>query len=225
MLHVIHAGTRAGWSTVDASTSVVVLAPVPPGDSEAAPGSSAPWLGEALADSSSTALSSVRLPSVGSSPGLFEPAFAREFPPVPGATVAPAVAEGVPEGGAEGVAEGDVDGEADAVEPPAPEPEPAPDPPDPPDPPEPPPEPVVGLVGEGLAEPLPPLVGVAVGDGVDEVVGDALGEAVGVGDGVEAATGGATLGGTLVPAVRSCCHDQPTDPPAGTVREPTPEDE
>ena len=35
-------------------------------------------------------------------------------------------------------------------------------------------------------------------------------------------TGGATPGGTLRPAARSCCHDQPTEPPAGTVSEPTP---
>ena len=33
-------------------------------------------------------------------------------------------------------------------------------------------------------------------------------------------TGGATAGGTLAPAVRSCCQDQPTEPPAGTVRRP-----
>ena len=58
--------------------------------------------------------------------------------------------------------------------------------------------------------------------GAGEEVGDGVGEDVGVD---ELSTGGATDGGTLPPAGRSCCHDQPTDPPAGTVREPTPEDE
>ena len=87
----------------------------------------------------------------------------------------------------------------------------------------PPPEPVVGLVGDGLVEPPPPD-GVAVGDGLlvgDGLdVGDSLGEGVDVG-----ASGGATPGGTAPLFSRSCCHDQPTDPPAGTVRPPTPDDE
>jgi hypothetical protein len=78
---------------------------------------------------------------------------------------------------------------------------------------------VLGLVGDGLAEP-PPLDGVAVGDGVAVADGVSLGVGVDVG-----ATGGATPGGTAPLFSRSCCHDQPTDPPAGTVRPPTPEDE
>lgn len=68
-------------------------------------------------------------------------------------------------------------------------------------------------VPDGCVVALPPPVGLAVG----EEVGD--GEAVGVDAGL---TGGATPGGTMVPAVRSCCHDQPTDPPEGTVSAPTP---
>ena len=81
-----------------------------------------------------------------------------------------------------------------------------PDPPEDPDPPDPdPPEP-------------DPLVGDDVGEDVGE---DVLGDWVGV----AVWTGGATPGGTLAPAARSCCHDQPTDPPAGTVSEPTPDDE
>jgi hypothetical protein len=78
------------------------------------------------------------------------------------------------------------------------------DEPDPPDPePEPPPEPLVGDdVGEDVGE---------------EVLGDWVG--------VAAWTGGATLGGTLAPAARSCCQDHPTEPPAGTVSEPAPDDE
>ena len=52
--------------------------------------------------------------------------------------------------------------------------------------------------------------------------GLAVGLDVGVADAV---TGGDTPGGTLPPAGRSCCHDQPTEPPDGTVSEPTPEDE
>lgn len=86
-------------------------------------------------------------------------------------------------------------------------PDPLPDPPDPlPDPP----------------DPVPPELGEAVGEVVcdgDEV---AVGVGVGVGVAVVFVTGGATLGGTLVEVVRSCCHDHPTEPPAGTVSEPTP---
>ena len=83
------------------------------------------------------------------------------------------------------------------------------------------------MVGDGVDE--PPEDGVAVGDevgGLDGAVGegDEVGLVLDVGAGA-VTTGGATLGGTLVPAVRSCCHDQPTEPPAGTVRAPTPYDE
>jgi hypothetical protein len=79
------------------------------------------------------------------------------------------------------------------------------------------PPPLVGLavglvVGEGWEEP-PPLVGVAVGD------------AVAVGLGEVSITGGTTPGATGPLADRSCCHDQATDPPAGTVSAPTLEDE
>jgi hypothetical protein len=79
----------------------------------------------------------------------------------------------------------------------------------------------VGLEeGDGLDEPD----GDAVGEGLDEAVGDEVGE----GDGLDDAAvvmGGATAGGTVAPDARSCCQDQPTDPPAGTVSEPTPYDE
>jgi hypothetical protein len=97
------------------------------------------------------------------------------------------------------------------------------------------PPPLVGdglEVGDGLDDPEPPddpepLDGLAVGDGEGLDVGDGVGDGVGVGDGlvVVRVTGGATAGGTLPPAGRSCCQDQPTEPPAGTVSEPTPEDE
>ncbi len=54
-----------------------------------------------------------------------------------------------------------------------------------------------------------------------------LGEEVGSGDGldvgVRSCTGAATPGGTTPLDPRSCCHDQPTDPPAGTTSPPTPE--
>lgn len=83
--------------------------------------------------------------------------------------------------------------------------------------PDPPPEP-----------PLDPGEGLAVGEDVEDVedVGDEVGDGLGVGVGVdERVTGGAMPGGALGPAARSCCHDQPSDPPSGTVAEPTPEDE
>lgn len=70
-------------------------------------------------------------------------------------------------------------------------------------------------------EPDGELVGDDVGDGPDDDVGEEVGDGDGLGE-EEAVTGAATPGGTLAPAARSCCHDQPTDPPAGTVSEPTP---
>jgi hypothetical protein len=73
--------------------------------------------------------------------------------------------------------------------------------------PDPPPDVGDGLVGVGLDD--PPFDGVAVGEEDGLVV-------------AERVTGGATPGGALSPAARSCCHDHPTDPPAGTVRPPTP---
>jgi hypothetical protein len=62
-----------------------------------------------------------------------------------------------------------------------------------------------------------------VGDDGDEV-GDEGADAVGEGvdDGAAAATGGATPGGTAPLFSRSCCHERPTEPPAGTVRPPMP---
>ena len=92
--------------------------------------------------------------------------------------------------------------------------------------------------GDGLDDcDPPPLDGVAVGDepvgdelgddvGDDEASGDEVGDDVGEGVATErAATGGATPGGTAPLFSRSCCHDKPTEPPAGTVRPPTPEEE
>jgi hypothetical protein len=168
------------------------------------------------------------------------------FAPLPDAFFDPAVVleslgDSVPSGDSEGVL-GDPDGVAcgdgdelcdDPPEPPLPvEPPPLvgdgldvgdgpdepgpfddPDPPEDPDPPDPdPPDP----------DPPEPDPEPLVGDDVGEVVGeDVLGDWVGV----AAWTGGATPGGTLVPAVRSCCQDHPTEPPAGTVSEPAPDDE
>jgi hypothetical protein len=84
----------------------------------------------------------------------------------------------------------------------------------------------------------PPPDGVAVGDEPvedelgdevgDDELGDEVGDEVGLGvdDGVGvAATGGATPGDTAPLFSRSCCHDRPTEPPAGTVRPPMPYDE
>ncbi len=104
-------------------------------------------------------------------------------------------------------------------------------PPEPVLPPLPPPAP-----GVGLDDCDPPFDGVAVGDEPvedelgDDVGDDELGDEVGdgVGDGVGVAvgiTGGATPGGTAPLFSRPCCHDRPTEPPAGTVRPPMPYDE
>ena len=123
-------------------------------------------------------------------------------------------ASGVPDalGEPDGAASGDALGEVDALAPPDGF--------------------EVGLEdGDGLEvpdeEPDVDVVGADVGLGLDDDEGDDVGEDVGeeVGDGLgeaEDVTGAATPGGTLAPAARSCCHDQPTDPPAGTVSEPTP---
>lgn len=84
-------------------------------------------------------------------------------------------------------------------------------------------------VGVGVedADGLEGLDAEADGDEVGEGLGEAVGDGVCEGDGLDeaAATGGATLGGTLAPDARSCCQDQPTEPPAGTVSEPTPYEE
>lgn len=108
----------------------------------------------------------------------------------------------MPDADAEGLDDGDddpgllpLDGEGLGWEPP---PDPLPDPlPDPP-----PPE------GEEAGEE------VGVDDG--ELVGAEDGDDVG--DGGAAFTGGATEGGAALPL--PCFHAQPTEPPAGTVREP-----
>jgi hypothetical protein len=102
---------------------------------------------------------------------------------------------------------GDEEGLLGCEPPPEVVPDPDPLPPDP-LPPEPLPEPPSGLGEE---------VGLDVCDGED----------VGVGEGVDVVvavlvTGGAVPGGTLAPAARSCCQDHPTEPPAGTVSDPTP---
>jgi hypothetical protein len=121
--------------------------------------------------------------------------------------VADGVAELDAEGDFVGEVEGDFVGDAVGLEPDVPDP---PDPPDPVEPPVPPPEPPV--------LPPPPDDGVAVGEGV----GDAVGDGVEV---VPEVTGGATPGGTVPPAGRSCCQENPTDPPDGTVSPPAPYDE
>jgi hypothetical protein len=117
-----------------------------------------------------------------------------------------------------GVPDGEAEGEV--VEPFVP-------PPEPPEPPEPPDGVAEGDEGdEGAVEDGDEL-GDELGDEEgDELDGLGLGDGLGVGVGVaERDTGGAMAGGTPDPAARSCCHDQPTEPPAGTVSEPTPADE
>jgi hypothetical protein len=88
----------------------------------------------------------------------------------------------------------------------------------------------VGALGDGLLDcdpppgPLfePPLpdIGEDVGEDVGEEDGELVGaeDGDGVGDGEAASTGGATAGGAALPL--PCFHAQPTEPPAGTVREP-----
>ncbi len=83
--------------------------------------------------------------------------------------------------------------------------------------------------GDDDAEPVGELSGVAleVGDGLEVRDGLGVGVALEVGDGLGEVrmTGGATPGGTVPPPAWSCCQDQPTEPPAGTVSAPTPEEE
>lgn len=89
---------------------------------------------------------------------------------------------------------------------------------------EPPPDPLPEAPPEPLPDP-PPLEGEEDG----ELVGEEDGELVGVedgddvGDGEAARTGGATAGGAALPL--PCFQAQPTEPPAGTIREPELEDE
>jgi hypothetical protein len=84
-----------------------------------------------------------------------------------------------------------------------------------------------GLDGDPLPDPLPepppelppdplPLDGEEDGEDVGVLVGVEDGDDVG--DGEAAITGGVTLGGAALPL--PCFHAQPTEPPAGTVREP-----
>ncbi len=206
MPQVTAAGTRAGWSAVGAPASAGVLAPESLGDSE---GESAPP-GASLARES---------------PGDSASRDGASDAPVDRESLGDSEATGDSErslGVPEGVACGDAD---------------EPEPPEAPALPALPPEPFPEL-GDGLLDwepppdpPVdpPPLDGVAVGE---DDVGDAVGEGEAVGDGLGLGvavavreTGGATLGGTPAPDGRSCCHDHPTDPPAGTVSAPTPEEE
>lgn len=199
MLHVTAAGTRAGSSGVGGPASGAALGLESLGDSEADSEGSASLLGrESLGDS-------LRRES------LFDRSLA---PPLDLESLGDSGASGDSEG-ALGAPEGLACGDEVGVEPPAP-------------PLEPPPLVGDGLeVGVGLDDP-DPFDGVAVGeDDVGLELGDEVGDEVGVGDGLleVRVTGGATPGGTLAPAARSCCQDHPTEPPAGTVSEPTPEDE
>jgi hypothetical protein len=80
-----------------------------------------------------------------------------------------------------------------------------------------------GLDGEPPPDPLPdppPPEGEEEGEEVGEEDGELVGAEDGddVGDGEAANTGGATPGGAALPL--PCFHAQPTEPPAGTVREP-----
>jgi hypothetical protein len=222
------AGTRAGLSACGSAASEDALGTESVWDSAAEPEGSPPALeGESLGDSPFVEpLSAPFLPVP--SPAPAGPALRRESPGDSPATGDP---DGLPDAEAETDAEGDDAGEAedgldDGLGPEPPEPLPVPPEGDegllgeepPVDPPEPLPLP------DPLPDPLPPGLGEAVG----EVVCDGVDVGVGEGDdvGVEVfIRGGATAGGTLAPAARSCCHDQPTDPPAGTVSEPTPYDE
>ncbi len=214
MLQVTAAGTRVGSSTVGEPASAALLALESLGDSEPRSAASASSLdGESLGDSSSRE---------GSSEPFSEPPLDRE-------SLGDSEARGDSEGSLDdldGVAWGDAEGlgSAEPPEPPElPSPEPLPEPL-----PEPPPDPWDGLaVGVPPLEPPdpPPLDGVAVGEKAgDEDVGDDVGDGLGV-EVDDCVTGGAMPGGTTPLDWRSCCHDQPTDPPSGTVSEPTLEDE
>jgi hypothetical protein len=203
MPHVTTAGTRAGSSGVGGPASGAALGVESLGDSTVVSEGSASLLDvESLGDSPSRAEPFDRFSA---------PLFDRE-----------SLGDSAPSGDSEGALgdpEGLACGDEDGVDPPV-------LPLDPP--------PVVGdglEVGEGPDEPEPPddpepPDGLAVGegeDGLDVGVGDWVGDGDGLVD--VRVTGGATAGGTLPPAGRSCCQDHPTEPPAGTVSDPTPEDE
>jgi hypothetical protein len=195
MPHVMTAGTRAGSSGVGGPASDAALGVESLGDSTAVSEGSA-----SLLDGES--LGDSRF-SDASSESFLEPALVLE-----------SLGDSTPSGESEGVLgepEGLACGDGEEV---------CDDPLGLPLPPELPPLVGDGLeVGDGLVDPEP-LDGLAVGE-------DVVGDWVGVGDGLVdvRVTGGATAGGTLPPAGRSCCQDHPTDPPAGTVSEPAPEDE
>ncbi|MBD3947623.1 hypothetical protein [Nocardioides ganghwensis] len=84
-------------------------------------------------------------------------------------------------------------------------------------------EPAPDPLPEPLPEP-PPDPPLPEGEEEGEEVGEEDGEAVGAEDGDDVGdweaefTGGATEGGAALPL--PCFHAQPTEPPAGTVREP-----
>jgi hypothetical protein len=207
MLQVTAAGIRAGSPALGSPASDAALAVESPGDSTSGSVASGSSLAlESPGDSSS---------SVPSSDPLSDPPLARESPGDSEASGDPEGLDGVPDGEACGE-DPDPPDEPEPLPPEVPPPAPEglddglvdePEPPEPPEPPLPPDGEAVGEDGDELGEEL--------GDDV----GDGVGEAVGLDERV---TGGATDGGTLPPAGRSCCHDQPTEPPAGTVRLPAP---
>ena len=213
--HVTPSGTRAGWSALD----------VPP-VAAAAPASGASEVASPLPGASLVA-SSPRPP--------FVPPLVRSFAPSVPAVAGESLGDSRSRGDALGLSadlEGEACGEDDPVAPPPAFPPgegledgledgldvPPAEPPDVPpvDPPDVPPEEPPDVPPEEPPDVPPdvPPVGEDEGDGV----GDGLGDDDWV-------TGGATPGGTAEPAARSCCHDHPTEPPAGTVSVPTPEDE
>src|SRR6478609_511964 len=211
------AGTRAGLSACGSVASEDAVDAESMGDSASEPDGSAPALvAESLGDSPPPEpcadpapeplpdpLSDPLSPFV---PAPSGPALRGESP---GDSLASGDGEGVPD--AEGDEDVDgldvLDGLGDGeLPPPLPLPFPPPFPPPLPPPP-----------------PVEPLVGPEVGEGVGlELDGS---DVVGLAVGVAGLTGGGTAGGTPPPAGRSCCHAQPTEPPAGTIRPPTPEDE
>jgi hypothetical protein len=82
-----------------------------------------------------------------------------------------------------------------------------------------------GVDPEPPLPPLPPLPPPGVGVTVGVVDGEVVGVELVLGDdvGVAGFTGGATPGAAAFPG--PCFHDQPTDPPAGTISPPAPEEE
>jgi hypothetical protein len=203
MLQVRAAGIRPGSSTVGWLAPGAALALGLPGDSLSVSAGSAPSFAvESCADASSESV-----------PEPFPEPFAEPLPDPPLACESPGDSEA--RGDSDGV-DGEPDGVACGEEVPS--------------------DPVLPVLPplgpwDGLDDcDPPPLDGAVVGDAVGEVLDDGGADEVGddvgdeVGDDGAGATGGATPGGALEPA-RSCCQDHPTEPPAGTVRPPTPEEE